>query len=81
MEDHELYPETEPGGTIPVVGDYVVCIGDSTWREEGKPYLVVQEDEFDVHTEGGFWDKKLFAKLPEDPKVYISRYYRVCKRK
>lgn len=81
MHDKEL--QFEPMGTVPAIGDHVVCFGDSTWRREGKPYLVLSENEHDIFTDVGqteAWDKRRFAPLPDDPRVYIDRYYRVVKR-
>lgn len=80
----------EPEGTIPTVGDYVVCFGDSAWRQIGKPYKVIEEEEFDVVTEDGsggkgYWFKDRFKSttplnMPIGIATDMPRHYRVVKR-
>lgn len=88
-----LEEQLEPLGTVPTVGDQVVCFGHSNYRKIGKAYKVVREDEYDVFTEGDAdneyaWEKLRFQKDEPQNQPYhgfmgISdnpRWYRVVKR-
>lgn len=86
MPEPETKLELEPAGTIPVIGDFVVCFGDSAWRVIGKPYKVVDENENDVKTaENEYWERHRFTTgdimtHPQLAGIDMPRVYRVVKR-
>jgi hypothetical protein len=87
--------ELEPAGTQPVIGDYVVCFGDSAWRKIGKPYKVTGilnevKDNVKYHdvmtAPDEFWEMARFISTSMLPQAGLMsafdmpRVYRVVKR-